>query len=68
MAHISFSAQPPVRRLTISKLLNPLELGFSLLYTGESDSHPADLAWLLRGPKLIRDVKIQCELKSAGYP
>lgn len=35
MAHISFSAQPPARRLTISKLFNPWEPGFSLLYRGE---------------------------------
>lgn len=67
MAHISFSTQSPPRHLTISKLLNLLEHGFSVLQPGESDSYSTELEGQLRGPKLMRDVKILCELKSPGH-
>ena len=62
MAHAS-SAQPPTRYLIISQLFNLLACGFSLMYTGESESHPIDLTGWLRGPREKMDVKVLCELE-----
>lgn len=58
MTHISFSTQLPNSYLIISKLFNLWNMGFSLLWTGESDSHPADHAELLKGPKKMLDGKV----------
>lgn len=54
----SFSTQLPNRYLIISKLFNLWNMGFSLLWTGESDPHPADHAELLKGPKKMLDGKV----------
>lgn len=67
MVYISFSAQLPTRPMTVSELFNLLDCGFPLLYTGENDHHPTDLAGLLRDPKEMMDVKVLCELQSTGY-
>lgn len=66
MAHTFSSAQPPTRHLTISKLFNFLEHGFSLPSPGKSDSHPTGLAGLLKGHRL-KAVKVLYERKSPGY-